>query len=145
MEALRIDNNGKEIAGSNYWQSEYCRNGYLYLSINASAFRLLCPAPYMVEDMLPGAKYVIMSFLAGEWKPKTFCAEWLVEDGTDNPYSIHLSMGQVDRKVPAIDVDKDNLIASAWCDIDGKPTKMLELPAYLQIVPRIPWLKKIDA
>lgn len=35
-------------------------------------------------------------------------------------------------------------VGTVWDEKNGKPHKCLERPAYCQIVPRLPWLKRID-
>jgi hypothetical protein len=40
---IRIENNGPEIAATNYYDSPNAGAGYVYLSINAGALRLLVP------------------------------------------------------------------------------------------------------
>lgn len=143
---LHISNHGPLITGSNYWESEMAARGLLYMSTNAGAFRLLVPLAQrqIISDMRPGAKHIVVSMLAtDQWREREYCAEWLVEDGTSAPWSCHLSPGQVDRAGGRDDVGKQWL-ATVWDLKSGKPHKCLERPAYFQIVPRLPWLKRID-
>jgi hypothetical protein len=142
MSALLITNHGPLITSSTYWDGEYAAKGFLYLSTNAGAYRLLVPLSQrqIISDMRPGAKYVVVSFLPpAKWQPKQYCCEWLVEDGTAEPWSCHLSPGQVDRAPIPEDVGREWL-ATVWDCKNGRPHKCLERPAYCQIVPSLPWL-----
>jgi len=40
---LQIQNDGPEVISTNYWQTAHSRRGYLYLSFNAGALRVLVP------------------------------------------------------------------------------------------------------
>jgi hypothetical protein len=42
---LQIQNAGPEILATTYWQTEHARRGYLYLSFNGGALRVLVPEP----------------------------------------------------------------------------------------------------
>lgn len=144
---LQITNHGPLVTASNYWETEHAARGFLYLSTNAGAFRLLVPTVQrqMISDMRPGAKHVVVSVLpAGQVSPEGYVAEWMVEDGSDSPWSCHLSAGQLDRIPTPDDVGKQWL-ATVWDLKNSKPHKCIERPAYCQIVPRLPWLKKIEA
>lgn len=143
---LEIVNHGPLIEASNYWDSEAARDGYLYLSINAGAFRLLVPDVHrrILSDMRPGAKYVVVSFLPlKDWQDGEYCVEWMVEDGSSEPWSCHLSPSQVDR-MPTPDSVGVEWVASVWDRKKGRPHKCLERKAYCQIVPHLPWLKRIE-
>lgn len=144
---LEIINQGPLITASNYWQSEAALHGKLYLSINAGALRLLVPLSLRpaISEMRPGAQHVVASFLAApQWRAGAHCMEWMVEDGTSAPWSCHLSPGQIDR-CPGPDDAGKQWIATVWDETSGKPHKCIELPAYVQIVPSLPWLRKISA
>ena len=57
-----IENEGQAVAGTDYWQSVQAQAGYVYLSWNAGAARLLVPdaAKHLLREMR-GAEYVIIS------------------------------------------------------------------------------------
>jgi hypothetical protein len=94
--------------------------------------------------MRRGAKHIVVSMLPTEkWREREFCVEWMVEDGSDTPWSCQLSPGQVDRAPNHEDVGKEWL-GSVWDFINGRPHKCLERPAYHQIVPTLPWLRTIS-
>lgn len=142
---MTITNHGPLIAASDYWQSPLAERGLFFLSLNAGAFRPLVPASqrHAISDMRPGAKHVVVSMLpAREWREGDYCAEWLVADGSGSPWSCHLSPGQVDRAPGTEDVGRQ-WIASVWTIKKGRPHKCLERPAYYQIVPSLPWLRRI--
>lgn len=52
--------------------------------------------------------------------------------------------GQIDRVPLAEDVGRE-WIATVWDRKNGRPHKCLERPAYVQIVPSLPWLRRIEA
>lgn len=141
-----IENHGPLITASNFWDAETAQRGYLYLSINGGAFRLLCPDSQrrMITDMRPGAKHVVVSMLPpDQWRERQFCVEWMVEDGGSTPWACHLSPAQIDRAPGHDDVGRE-WIASVWDRKNGRPHKCLERPAFFQIVPKLPWLKNIE-
>lgn len=55
-----IENEGQAVARTDYWQSVQAQAGYVYLSWNAGAARLLVPdaAKHLLREMR-GAEYVI--------------------------------------------------------------------------------------
>lgn len=57
-----IENEGQAVARTDYWQSVQAQAGYVYLSWNAGAARLLVPdaAKHLLREMR-GAEYVIIS------------------------------------------------------------------------------------
>ena len=144
---LTITNHGPLITSSNYWSHEMAARGLLYLSLNAGAFRLLVP-PILrqaIAEMRPGSRHIVVSMLpVAQWQQGAYCVEWLVEDGSDAPWSCHLSPGQIDRAPGPEDVGRA-WVGSVWDNKKGRPHKCLERPAYFQIVPHLIWLRKIDS
>ena len=73
-----IENEGQAVAGTDYWQSVQAQAGYVYLSWNAGAARLLVPdaAKHLLREMR-GAEYVItvrehcMAAMRWNWYLKT--------------------------------------------------------------------------
>ena len=142
---LQITNDGPLIKATNFWQSEAAARGALYISVNAGAFRLLVPSIHqgIIADMRQGAKHVVISMLAhSKWQDRAACVEFMVEDGTPNPWSCHLSPPQIDRAPGPESVGKE-WTASVWDWKQGKPHKCMERPAYFQIVPTLPWLRPV--
>lgn len=145
-DALTITNHGSLITASNFWETGAALRGRLYLSLNAGAIRLMVPDNQRarISDMRPRSKYVVVSFLPAEkWREGAYAVEWMVEDGRGDPWSCHLSPGQIDRMPLAEDVGRE-WIATVWDRKNGRPHKCLERPAYVQIVPSLPWLRRIE-
>jgi len=139
---VRIDNEGPEITYTNYFDSDRAARGYVYLSPNAGAFRLLVPDP-MVPDTSewPTAREIIIS--RGPWPEanQSDALEILFEDDTDNPYVLKIASDQAERM--PLDTDRDRpgnpprWKFSAWT----REGKVLELPCRYRLVKRIPWMK----
>lgn len=98
---ITIENAGQRILKTNYWDSEHAEKGYFYLSWNAGAGRVLVPDSQKpaLREMKTG-KYVIVS--RGPWPEQggREGIELLFEDGSDNPYCVHLVSEQCDRLIP---------------------------------------------
>ena len=135
MNNIQIQNNGPEIASTNYWESEYARRGIIYLSFNAGAARLLLPPPFYpsLTEMDTG-RLVILSL--GQLDTGQTGYELLFGDYSDSPYSILVGTQQTDRLLSKSDSGRD-LIVSVWCD----GNKKLELPAKFRVVESVPCLK----
>ncbi|HAV1239711.1 TPA: hypothetical protein JGU28_004489 [Salmonella enterica] len=93
-----ISNSGQAIRETNYWQTEQALGGYVYLSWNAGAARLLVPdqAKSMLRE-IKSADYVIIS--KGKYNGRD-ALELLFEDGSDNPFCVHMLTEQTDRMLP---------------------------------------------
>lgn len=143
---LLIVNDERLITETNFWETEPANKGFFYLSLNAGTARLLIPNSMKghIADMKKGSKYVVLSFLQkAKWQPWQPVVEWMVEDGSQSPWNCHLSLNQLDRFPLEDDVGKEKK-AAVWECKNGKPHLSFELPCYVQIVPEIPWLKKIE-
>ena len=93
---LKIQNNHKLIASTNYYESDYAKNGYCYLSFNAACFRLLV-APSLLTalpDMRSAKKVLVGYGESAQHQRKMIRA--LFEDYSDSPYLIDLSREQCD-------------------------------------------------
>jgi hypothetical protein len=142
MSIITIENDDQKIVSTNYWMSEYSRAGKIYCSINARAFRLLIPPRLesaILKEMRTG-RYCIIT--RGEHRQfRREMTEFLFEDGSETPFSIHLSIEQTDRLLPASDAMRSDLTLTAWVpDYAGKPSCALAMPAKLRIAP-LPCLK----
>jgi len=139
---MMIRNNGKDIIETNYYQSALAKAGLMYLSINDGAFRLLIPPQLRaaINEMRRGAKYILIS--RGQWQGRD-CIEWLAEDNSDTPFVCYIEIKVCDRGFTHSDVGTAR-IASVWDCRNGQPYKCFELPAYCQIVDRLPSLKRIN-
>jgi hypothetical protein len=136
---LKIENDGAEIAATNFWQTDIARAGAVYVSVNAGAFRLLLPRVF--ERALPDiatAREVIV--LRGPWpeQARADAFELLFEDRSDSPFVIHIGAQQIDRMPLAADEGRRDLVCAVWTD---GPKKRLALPASYRRVSRLPWLK----
>lgn len=131
---ITMINDGQRIIKTNYWQTEHAKQGFVYLSWNAGAGRLLIPEnqTQIISEIKTG-KYVIVS--CGKWDGRD-AIELLFEDGTDTPYSINIVSGQTDRLLPETD-QGGGFVISVWTE-NGK---QLELPGKYREVESIPYLK----
>lgn len=95
---IKIKNNGPKIEQTNYWDTESAKAGYLYLSWNAGAARLLVPDPLkpQIEEMKT-AKDIIIS--RGPWPDQgnRDSLEILFEDGSSSPFVLHMGTENTDR------------------------------------------------
>ncbi|EOV9687702.1 hypothetical protein ACN5L4_003688 [Cronobacter turicensis] len=108
---ISVVNEGQAIKHTDYWQSEQARAGYLFLSWNAGAARLLVPdaaKPLMKE--MRGAQYVIIS--KGELDGRA-ALELLFEDGSDAPFVVHMLLDQSDRLLPEAE-QGGNFVVTVW-------------------------------
>jgi hypothetical protein len=144
MSILRIDNHGPLITASNYWRSDLAGGGRLYLSLNAGAFRLLVPShlEHVISEMATG-KHAVVS--RGPWPAakRVDALEILLDDGTANPFAVHLDTNAVDRLPLDSDQGKE-WIFTVWCRPRRKgsrPHKALERPAYYRRVNSLPCMK----
>lgn len=138
---LQIENDGANIVNTNFWQTEQARRGSFFLSVNAGAFRLLIPDQH--KDIIAEfetATDVILS--RGPWPDggQRTALELLFDDGSDDPYSIHLGENQVDRWPLPEDAGRTRIF-TAWIWQDGKPHCAYFSDCFYRIAPRLPWLK----
>lgn len=106
-----IKNEGQALKETDYWQSENARAGYVYLSWNAGAARLLVPdsVKHLLKEMR-GAKYVIIS--KGRLNGRD-ALEVLFEDGSDAPFVVHMVSEQTDRLLPE-DNQGGGFVVTVW-------------------------------
>jgi len=148
---LTIQNDGKEIIGTNYFDSEPAKRGFAFLSMNAGCIRLLLPnkVPEFIcaagsSSSYPGdilaeidtADHVIISRGASSSFHKHDMLEILFEDYSDTPYSIHMSIEQCDVLPRNQDIGYE-LEFSVWTTAG----KRLSKPCYYRTVNNIPCLK----
>jgi hypothetical protein len=138
---IQIHNHGPLILATNYWQTELAAAGKFYASVNAGAIRLLVPVAQRaaIEDMR-AARYVVLS--RGPWPAMGLieAVELLFEDGTEEPYALHLSPESFDL-LPAEPPAGQEWLLTVWDDKKGRPHKAIERPCHWRRVPRIPWLR----
>lgn len=94
-EFITIENDSQKIKSTNYWNLPPARSGFLFLSANAGALRLLVPPAKEqdIDDMIRGVEMVIVT--SGVWQGRR-ALEVLFEDKSDNPYAVHLCTEQTD-------------------------------------------------
>lgn len=137
---LIIENDGPEIIRTNFWQTDMAKSGMFFLSANAGAFRLLVPLLMTREiEEFQTAKDIILT--RGFWpESKGEGMEILFDDGTDNPYSMHLSANQLDRWPLKEDIGK-SFIFSAWIMEDFKPICVFKSTCLYRTAKKLPYLK----
>jgi hypothetical protein len=140
-ETLFIENDGPVITTTNFWRTEMARAGKFYLSTNAGAFRLLVPPQHtgVLKDMRGARACVVSRGPYPGMGPDML--ELLFDDGSQDPFSLHLSPGAVDR----MPTDQDSAYTwtlSVWTHRVGHAaTKALEVPCHYRRVPRLPDLR----
>lgn len=99
---IQIKNRGMALEWSDYWDSGLARAGHCFLSWNANAARLLVPdAQKGLLREMRGAREVLIS--RGPWPDQggRDGIELLWEDGSEEPFCLHLVAEQCDRLIPA--------------------------------------------
>jgi hypothetical protein len=89
---MQIRNRGQEIIETDYWDTEYNRGGYCFLSWNAGAARLLLSGALEPQlcKMRAATQVIIscgplaVSDTSGRWDTRD-ALELLFEDGSDTP------------------------------------------------------------
>lgn len=143
-ETLMITNNGPAIIATNYWTTAAARAGKFYLSTNAGTFRLLVPAQHAgaVRDMRTATLCVVSRgpMMLGE-HAVIDALEILFDDGTTDPFSMHLSPGQIDRM--PLDIDSAHAwILTVWTHLVGeRGRQVLERACRYRRVRRLPDLR----
>ncbi len=93
---ITVSNAGPLLVETNYWHTEHARAGYVYMSANAGAWRLLLPTASAAQlaEMRTGKSVLIEKNTAGgkAW-------DIVFEDGTDSPFCVTLGQTQFDRAV----------------------------------------------
>ena len=136
MSIIRIDNHGPLITATDYWESEYAREGKVIVSPNAGVIRCLIPpalAPVLGE--LRQAEYAIVS--VGPWHGQP-AVEILWEDHTESPHAWHLT-AQSCLMLPG-DPGESQWVITCWVSRRGVPHKALERPCHWRRVAKIPCL-----
>jgi len=91
---MMIQNDGQRIVTSDYWQSQHSRDGYVYLSPNAGAWRLLVPENWQHLKEIKGAKGVALT--RGRYQGLN-CIEILFDDESDSPFALWIGLNMVER------------------------------------------------
>jgi len=138
----KIVNDGPKITETNYWESEYAKYGFLYMSINAGCYRLLIPK--FREDFLKEmatAKDVVISRgpSPNTNPPKADAFEILFDDHTDSPFSIVMGPEQWDRIPSDSDHGWKGKVHIYFDKSKGPVMEFYDL--YYRRVKKLPWLK----
>ena len=139
---IRFENDGPLILKTNYWQTPIAKANKLFLSINAGAFRLLLPT--QLEGQVREMRTATMAIVSrGPW-PKAQLAdalEILFDDGTQDPYCLHLTTHACDR-LPLDENQGGDWSLTAWGHLVGeRPRLLLDLPCGYRRVRALPDLR----
>jgi hypothetical protein len=145
---IRIDNEGQRVAATDYWSTEHAARGLAYVSINAGALRLLLPEQIAPQTIVAAraARYAVLS--RGPWSDHggREGLELMLEDGSAEPWCLHLDARQCDRRWPASD-DGRALPLTLWvAGVERESAQQVgELTVHLRSVPAIPWAQPMEA
>jgi len=126
------------LASTNFWETEFERQGLIYLSFHRNCFRVLLPralAPSLAQ--LETAFEVIVS--RGPWPEvgKHDAIELLFEDGSSSPFCFHIGVEQCGF-LPSPYAMPAPVMS---CAVYAAPDKIaLEMRAYFRHAPYIPYL-----
>jgi hypothetical protein len=138
---LIITNSGPLIVSTNFWETSLAAQGLAHLSINARAFRLLMPPE--LEETIPEMATGKLVVVSRPRNPSKYDLEIMFDDGTDDPYCLHLSAGQVSNWPAREDDGRDDLEFTVWTQPrrgEG-PHQALRRPAAYRSVGSVPCLK----
>lgn len=141
-ETLLITNNGPSILTTNYWQTALAREGKFYLSTNAGVFRLLVPPQHQgsLRNMRSAHTCVVSRGPYPELH-LTDALEILFDDGSQEPFALHLSSGAVDR-MPFDSDSAQRWVLTVWTHRVGDTcTLALERLCRYRRVRRLPDLR----
>jgi hypothetical protein len=138
---ILTENHGPLIVSSTYWDSAIEEAGKVWISVNAGTIRILVPRVVrrIINDMR-NAKYVILS--RGPWPDKKLddAIELLFEDGSDEPFCLHLSPESFDNLPGEPEVGREWAL-SVWDLKKGKPHKSVERKCHWRRVAKLPCLQ----
>lgn len=141
---LSIENHGPLILASNFWESPECAAGKLIVSINDRAFRLLIPPTLepAIAEMQTARECLVTR---GPWPAMGLADafEILFDDGTNDPYALHLSPESFASLIPSDEwIGAADVVLTAWTSPRrGKPRMALQRPCWYRRAPRLPYLK----
>lgn len=140
---LEIRNHGPLIVATNFWDLPAAKAGKLFVSTNAGAFRVLVPASQegLVTEMKTAAGCALSR---GPWPAMklTDAFEVLFDDGTPDPFALHLAPESFDRLPTAEDVAGE-WVLSVWTRPrrGDRPHKAFERPCRYRMSPSLPDLR----
>lgn len=134
-EMIRIENHGPLIRATNYWESELASSGKFWVSVNAGAVRILVPqSRYADLADMRAAKECVLS------RGPDDAIEIMFDDGSDQPYALHLTPTSFDLLPTAPEPGREWLL-TVWLAKDGQPHKALERVCHWRRSARIPDLR----
>lgn len=142
MSIIEISNHGQLITATNYWSLPMEAAGKVFCSVNAGAIRVLVPRVHrrIIDEMRRGSKYAVLS--RGPWPAMELAdaVEIMLEDGSDDPFALHLSPESFDLLPGEPPKDKEWTL-TVWDQKKGRPHKALERICHWRRVAQLPWLK----
>lgn len=135
-----VKNNHQDIIETNFWESDFARKGYYYVTSNAGAVRLLIPKDMgsHIREMKTCCEVVVTFGFHSEYGRRM--AEFMFEDRTENPFVLFVS----DEQWQHLPTEKDygrKLVFTAWEHRRCQPHKIMERELFLREAPDIPFLK----
>lgn len=103
MSFIHIENDGQMITDTNYWDSDYARNGIWYFSVNAGCVRCLLPPGVwssFEKSVVKTTDYVVIS--RGVYRGQDGY-EILFEDHSSSPYVVETGANQWERAIPTFE------------------------------------------
>ncbi len=137
-------NDGQLITSTSYWDSDRAKEGFLFLTYNAYAARVLVPDSQLqlLTEMRTG-KHVIISAGPRAGKSGRDGVELMFEDHSDSPFAVHLDEVQVDGFFPD-SANEWKFVVTVWTrsglqmKLPGRYRSVLHIPFLL------PWDEKRD-
>lgn len=136
MNVINIVNDGEGIEKTNYFSSEWAKNGIMACSFNDGTFRMLIPDRMRrdVREMKTGKEVIISK---GTYQGQ-IAYEFLFDDHTDTPYMQIVGANQMVGPQLADDEHGRAVMFSAWTK---GPKKAFESPARFRVVEKLPCMK----
>lgn len=97
-EVITIDNDGKEITRTNFWDSALAENGYVFVSFYDDAIRMLVP-PSAEKAYLPEMT-TGQSMLIEPSQQHEGSLDFVFDDGTESPFWVVVDTKQIDAEIP---------------------------------------------
>ena len=151
MQILEIQNDGQAILATNYWNTPAAKAGKFLVSVNAGAFRVLVPDAArddvarelagwpLIDRRVPKGCAVSRGPWPAQGVPDAF--EFLWDDGTSQPYALHLAALAFDR-VPAPGDVGETFVLSVWVrGRSGIPERIFAGPCRYRTAPALPDLR----
>ncbi|MDR2092310.1 MAG: hypothetical protein LBP58_03185 [Azoarcus sp.] len=141
MAEMTIINRGQVIEKTDYFDTPQARAGFLFLSWNAGAARILLPdsQAHMLREMKTGKTVIISRGPLVDHDGRD-AIELLFEDDSDAPFSAHLLIEQTDRNLPETN-QGGGFVVTVWSRHGGSLRERLRLPGKYRTVASLPCLE----